>query len=182
MSLVRAYKVLVEGRSAFSGWRWPQPDGTQPGEWVRASASTPLGLCVNGVHACTIEQLAQWLGQELWTIELGGEILETEAALVAERGRLLHRVRGWDEAARKAFGADCAARAAPRAAELRDGAALLAVVEQLAGAGRAGEAGYWSAVIAGERVAGRRSGPEYDAECERERATQARWLASALGL
>jgi hypothetical protein len=181
LSFVRAYKVLVDGRSAFSGWHWPQPEGDEPGEWVHASASEPLGLCVNGVHACTIEQLAQWLGEEVWTIELGGAILETDAALVAERGRLLHPLRGWDEIARKAFAADCVVRATPRAAAFDNGAQLLAFVEDLAAAGRAGPAGYWAAVIAGERVAGRRRGPKYDAEFANERAAQAQWLAAALG-
>ena len=96
---VRAYKVLIDGRSGFTGWRWPLPTGDEPGEWV--SATGPLELCVNGVHACTVEQLAQWIGEELWTIELGGEILEAEAALVAARGRLLGRVAAWDQAARE---------------------------------------------------------------------------------
>ena len=111
---MRAYKVLTDGRSRFTGWRWPLPSGDEPGEWV--SATGPLELSVNGVHACTVEQLAQWIGKELWTIELEGEIVEAEAALVAARGRLLERVPAWDEAARKKFGHACAQRARESAA------------------------------------------------------------------
>lgn len=147
---------------------------------MHASESEPLGLCVNGVHACTLAQLPQWLGDELWEIELGGEILDTDAALVAERGRLLAPVAGWALDARKAFAADCAERAQPRAGGFDGGAELLAIVERSVDGGRAGPAGYWSAVIAGESVAGRREGPEYDAEFARERTAQAEWLELVL--
>jgi hypothetical protein len=80
---VRAYKVLIDGRSGFTGWRWPLPDGDGPGEWVLASGTPEL--CVSGIHACTVDQLPQWLGEELWTIELAGEIVHSDAALVASK-------------------------------------------------------------------------------------------------
>ena len=178
---MRAFKVLIDGRSPFTGRRWPLPQGEEPGQWVHASASGPLAVCVNGVHACTIGQLAQWIGEELWTIELAGEILETDEALVAARGRLLGPVAGWDQAARKAFAADCAARARQLAAGWDAGESLLAAMQLFADGGRAAPAGYWAAVIAGERVAGRRNGPEYDAEFVRERTSQAQWLQAELG-
>ena len=178
---MRAFKVLIDGRSGYTGWRWPLPDGETPGEWVHATASEPLELCVNGVHACTVGQLAQWLGEELWRIELGGEILETDAALVAARGRLLGQVPGWDQTARKAFAADCAGRARQLVAGWAAGEPLLASVERFAAGGRVGPASYWTALIAGERAAGRRDGPEYDAAFARERAAQAQWLQAELG-
>ena len=99
---MRAYKVLIDGRSGFTGYRWPLPTAGAPGDWVTATG--PLELCGNGVHACTVGQLAQWIGEELWTIELGGEILEAEAALVAARGRLLGPVAAWDQAAGRHLG------------------------------------------------------------------------------
>lgn len=120
---MRAYKVLIDGRSGFTGYRWPQPAGDEPGEWV--SATGPLELCVNGVHACTVGQLAQWIGEELWTVELGGQILETEPAIVASQGRLLGRVAAWDEAGRTAFAEACARRAHATAADEHERAALL---------------------------------------------------------
>ena len=58
---------------------------------------------------------------------------------------------------------------------------LLEAINRFATAGRAGPAGYWAAVLAGERVAGRRSGPDYDTAFARERAAQAAWLESELG-
>jgi hypothetical protein len=177
---VRAYKVLIDGRSRFTGWRWPLPDHGAPGEWVVASGTPEL--CVNGIHACTVDQLPQWLGEELWTIELAGEIVPTDAALVASKGRLLARVEAWSAAARTAFGKDCARRAHEAAIEEPSSSSqLLAVVDQLAAAGRAGPAGYWAAVLAGERAAATRTGPEYDAAFAQERAAQARWLEANLG-
>jgi hypothetical protein len=62
------------------------------------------------------------------------------------------------------------------------GREVLELIDELAAAGDAGEVGYWTAVLAGEAVSGRRDGADYDAEFARERATQADWLESELGL
>src|SRR5579875_39911 len=87
---VRAYKVLHEGRSLFTGSPWPLPAAGQAGDWVEAGG--PPALCVRGIHAASTEQLPHWLGMDLWEVELGGEILEHEAALVASRARPVRRV------------------------------------------------------------------------------------------
>lgn len=176
---MRAYKVLGDGRSRFTGWPWPLPDGDQPGEWVAADG--PPALCRSGVHACTVDQLPQWLGDELWVIELGGEILRTESALVAGRGRLLGPVVAWDEGARRAFAAACARRARDLSTAAPSPPVLPKAIERFASLGLAAPAGYWTAVLAGERIAGRRAGDEYDAAFAQERSRQARWLQSALG-
>jgi hypothetical protein len=176
---VRAYKVLIDGRSGFTGWRWPLPDDGVPGEWVLASGAPEL--CVSGIHACTVHQLPQWLGEQLWTIELAGEIVQTDAALVAAKGRLLARVEAWSATARTAFGEDCARRARENAIDGPASTPLLTAVNQLAAAGRAGPAGYWAAVLAGERASTTRTGPAYDAAFAQERAAQARWLEAELG-
>jgi hypothetical protein len=175
-----AYKVLSDGRSRFTGWRWPLPDGNGPGAWVQASG--PLRLAANGVHACTVAQLPQWLGPEMWRIELDGEIVETEPAVLAASGRLLARVSEWDHEAHVAFGRACAERARSLSPDVPDGEQALEKIERFAGLGRAAPSGYWTAVLAGERAGGRRSGPEYDAAFAHERATQAAWLQSELGL
>lgn len=177
---MRAYKVLIDGRSPFTSWRWPLPEAGKPGEWVQASG--PVALCANGIHASTVDQLPPWLGPEIWTIELDGEMLETDAALVASRARLLARVTSWNQSARNAFAEACAGRARAALAEVRAEMVLLEVIDRLAAAGQAAPAGYWSAVIVGERAAGRRAGPRYDAAFAGERAAQADWLRSELGL
>jgi hypothetical protein len=76
----------------MSGTRWPRPTGDGPGPWVEAAAVRP---CHEGIHACTAGGLAYWLQDELWEIELDGEILLTHHKVVARRGRLVRRVEGW---------------------------------------------------------------------------------------
>jgi hypothetical protein len=185
--MVLAYKFLAGGRSPFSGWQWDLPDGGRPGEWVEVSG--PLELCANGVHACTPGQLPLWLGQDLWQVELGGEILATEQVLVASRARLTAPVAAWDASCQERFGAYCVRRAGEMAAGYPPGGALAATVSALAGevAAQAAElwvteAGYWAAALAGQLAAGRRDGPEYDRSFAAERALQARWLAAELHL
>ncbi|MGZ4173972.1 MAG: hypothetical protein ACXVQR_05790 [Solirubrobacteraceae bacterium] len=176
---MRAYKVLAEGRSGFTGRRWPLPAGRRPGEWVRATGR--LEPYLNGVHACRVAQLPQWLGDEVWIIELGGEVLHAEAALVAERGRLLGPVAGWDRPARIEFARACAGRARGAAGSVEAGEQILECIDTFAADGRAGPAGYWTAVLAGESAAGRRAGPDYDRAFAAERAAQAAWLEAVLG-
>jgi hypothetical protein len=178
---VRAYKVLSEGRSEFTGYRWPLPEGSEPGDWL--SASGPLALCINGVHASSVEQLPQWLGNEIWEAELDGEILHAEPALVAGRARLIRLVEEWDEAARLAFCRDCAQRARDRVARYPPGAEIYAgKIEPFTARGMAAAVGYWTALLAGEAATGRRGGPDYDAAFARERAAQAEWLRRELRL
>jgi hypothetical protein len=175
-----AYKTLINGRSLFTGFHWPLPTGSEPGEWVEAPG--PVALCTNGIHAATTAQLPQWLGDDVWTIELDGEVVETEAAVIGSRARLIGRVEQWDDAARAAFAESCAERAREVVARWPQGGPLLQVIEQLTTAGRAAAVGYWTAVVAGESATGRRIGPDYDAAFAREREAQAAWLASELGL
>jgi hypothetical protein len=135
------------------------------------------------VHASSVDQLPQWLGDELWEVELDGEILHTEPALVAARARLIRLVEEWDEHARLAFCADCARRAHDVAARYRAGAEVYTVkIEPFAGLGLASPVGYWTALLVGTAATGRRSGLDYDAAFTRERAAQAAWLRRELRL
>jgi hypothetical protein len=177
---MRAYKALKEGRSEFTEWRWPLPVPGGPGEWVKVAG--PLALCVNGVHASSITQLPHWLGLELWEIELAGEIRHEEAALVASQARLIRRIEAWDEPARRRFACWCLERAHTLVQDYPLGDPLVAKVEHTVGWGGAPPAGYFTAMLAGERAAGRRSGSEYDRAFLAERTLQARWLRRELAL
>jgi hypothetical protein len=177
---VRAYKVLSGNRSEFTGTRWPVPVGDRRGDWVVASG--PLGLCTNGIHASTVDQLPQWLGDDIWEIELDGEVLRTEPALVAGRARLVRRIDEWDERARLAFCQDCVRRAREIAAGYPAGAEITGKIEPFAGRGMAAALGYWTALLAGESATGRRGGLDYDVTFARERGAQASWLRRELRL
>jgi hypothetical protein len=107
---MRAYKFLAEGgRGRFSDYRWPLPAEDGFGEWVAVGAD--LEDCRAGVHACTPRHLLDWIDDELWDIELGGEIVERDAMIVAQRGRLLARVSAWNDATAREFAEACAWRA-----------------------------------------------------------------------
>ncbi|MGH2910082.1 MAG: hypothetical protein ACRDK8_12375 [Solirubrobacteraceae bacterium] len=178
---MRAYKVLCDGRSAFTGWAWPLPSGDGPGDWVQVAGE--IGLCENGIHAASTAQLPQWLGDEIWEAELDGEVIRTEPALVAARARLIRRVDAWDERARLAFCEDCAGRARDTATRYPAGAEIYgAKVEPFTGRGIAAAVGYWTALLTAEAATGRRAGADYDRAFARERAAQADWLRRELAL
>jgi hypothetical protein len=160
---VIAFKWLARGAVApFTGFHWPLD-----GSWVTAAENSAEG---SGVHACRVSQLAFWVGEELWRVELTGPVVERETEIEAQRGRLLGQVNAWDPAA---FVEACAARAAEVAA-----ASARAEMIEFAAFSRslpAPTAAFVAASIA-SRVRGT---PTAFAE---ERAWQARWLAEALDL
>jgi hypothetical protein len=92
---MRAYKFLAAGRRApFSGFAWPER------EWVEADALDP---CRSGIHACRPEHLAYWIMEELWAVELDGDLVESELKVVARRGRLVERIGAWNDEAKREF-------------------------------------------------------------------------------
>jgi hypothetical protein len=111
---VIAYKFLRAGRiSPFSGTDWPEHGALE--------AAGPLEACRNGVHACRIDDLPYWLDDELWEVELLGEVVEERLKLLARGGRLVRRLDSWDDGTQRAFAESCLRRvAAHAAAESRD--------------------------------------------------------------
>jgi hypothetical protein len=164
---VKAYKFLREGRvGPFTGFRW------EPGEWVEIGGPV---LCDRGVHACRPGDLPFWINDELWEVELAGEVAEGERKLVAERGRLVARVEGWNADAAQEFGDTSAARARALS-DARPGDAIARAyaedTERRAGQGRAYAATYIAAVAA--EHAGGHEGRDS------ERAAQAAWFDELL--
>jgi hypothetical protein len=110
-----AYKFLCDGGvGLFSGFAWPRPSDGRPGSWVDANGAIEPGG--NGIHACRPADLPQWIDDELWRIELAGEMLEHDRGLVSRRGRLVERVEAWTPATAAALALDCALRARETAA------------------------------------------------------------------
>jgi hypothetical protein len=109
-----ALKFLERGAvGRFSGFAWPQPSADHPGDWV--TATDEVRRCYHGVHASLTEDMLNWLDDELWKVELDGDITVHDGMLVAGRGRLLRRVDAWNAQTASAFAADCALRARHRA-------------------------------------------------------------------
>ena len=90
---MRAYKFLdARGVTVISGTPWPLPSGDVRSPWVEAASVRP---CHEGIHACRVEELAYWVSDELWEIELDGEIRAAPHKIVARRGRLVRRLDAW---------------------------------------------------------------------------------------
>ena len=168
---MRAYKCLRPGRvGPFSGYSWPV------GDWVEGDGAI---LCMQGIHACRTRDLPYWLTQELWEIELDGQVQQERRKLVADRGRLIQRVEAWNGASAVSFADDCASRAMERAERAKgDDAALLG---ELAGDAAANAAKGEAALVG--YIAARSA--ELDGSVDGymdERLAQARWLAAELRL
>jgi hypothetical protein len=108
-----AHKFLRSGaRTLFTNLSWPLPAANGSAAWVEA-APGPLVPCRNGLHACRFEDLAHWIADELWEIELDGEWIRAPDALVARRARLVRRLDRWEAPEiRTRFSEACRARAA----------------------------------------------------------------------
>jgi len=113
---VIAYKFLSAGAiGLYSGFRWPVARNGEPGPWVHVDG--PLVAGANGVHALTARELLAWIDDELWLIELAGDIEENEGILIARRGRLVRLVDAWTSATAREFAQDCVLRVGDCAAE-----------------------------------------------------------------
>lgn len=95
-----AYKFLDgDGRGVFSGFRWT---ALPTGAWVEAER---VVLCREGVHGCRPADLAWWVNDDLWEIELDGDLAEAGRKVAARRGRLNRRLDEWADGARTDFAA-----------------------------------------------------------------------------
>jgi hypothetical protein len=163
---VNAYKFLDrDGVARFTGFRWPVD------EWVDGGRVDP---CRSGVHACRVQDLPVWMGDELWEIELDGEIVERERQVIARRGRLVRQVDGWTDELLDGFGELCAERTRMRVGYVPVLSGFVGDIDRFISQRRFPIAGFAAA-----RAAELRDGP--DAYYE-ERDVQAAWLAENLGL
>ena len=121
-----AYKFLRAGRvGPFSHFHWPQA-----GVWVQAPAD--VTVCGSGIHACRTQDLPWWLSDELWQVELAGEVRLEEHKLVAGAGRLRARVESWTPACAQEYADACAWRARERAVQALERAGHQDVADELA--------------------------------------------------
>jgi hypothetical protein len=91
------------------------PRNGDPGRWVETQGALEAGS--NGVHALRTRRLVDWIDDELWVVELAGEVEEVDDVLVARRGRLLRKVDAWDDGTMRDFRESCIWRARDLAVE-----------------------------------------------------------------
>jgi hypothetical protein len=167
--------LAAGGRSPFSGTGWPLPCGTAPGEWIVVEGE--LAPCSRGVHVCRDVDLAYWIHDELWDVEVDGAGVEGVDCLLFPRARLVARIDAWTEK-RGLFAEASIAHAqailGPTASEsLRE---MLADASMMAAHGYASLASYTVAV-----AVGRRGGADVVEGFRAERAWQSSWITDHVG-
>lgn len=180
---MRYWKFLARGGvGPISGVAWPRPPegGGAPGAWLEAGG--PVDPCRTGLHLCREAQLAFWLHDELWEVEVEGALTDGYDCVIAERGRLVREVEAW----RGELGAGFARAAADHAAAVvgdapaADRARVANYVEAargLAAAGLAVGAGYVAAVAVARL---REESGAIEAAYRAERSYQSAWLHANL--
>lgn len=100
-----AYKFLRANRnSPFANVRWPAP-----GEGWLSAVPESRRRRGHPVHACRATDLAYWLDEALWVVELDGHVTAGDTGLTADRARLVAPVTEWPKVAAE-FTADSIAR------------------------------------------------------------------------
>lgn len=99
-----AYKFLAAGRRGpLTHVAWPPI-----GDWL--TCDSPV-VGKRGAHVCTAEQLAHWLHDELWEVEIAGVEERGLDCVVVERARLVRRIDGWNPELAMRFAKACVERA-----------------------------------------------------------------------
>ncbi|HSS38800.1 MAG TPA: hypothetical protein VLT58_08530, partial [Polyangia bacterium] len=191
--VVIAYKFLARGaRGPITSWPWSVPTGGVPGRWVEAAG--PVAVCRSGVHACRPRELAYWIHEELWRVELDpgspdGEWIEGPDCVVARRARLLQRVDAWSEAGgAQRFAVAVRDHAAAQIASHPARAHLQGYVDDASWhvANGIDDSPALAALCAAMAVAqagvSTDPGEELEPAYRRERAWQSNWIATEMGL
>jgi hypothetical protein len=155
---MRAYKFLARGATGtFSGVVWPAP-----GEWIDVEGSLDPGR--NGVHVCRATDLAHWLNEELWAVDIDGEQVDGIDCVVVQRATLVRRIETWDADGARRFATACIDHAAVAGSELIDDA------RDALHHGYVAVAAYSAALAVARRAA------EVESAYAAERAWQSSWI------
>jgi hypothetical protein len=172
------YKFLAKGAlGPISAFQWPVPREGVPGEWVLAQG--PLSQCARGLHVCRTEDLAHWLHDELWELEIDGDRIDGLDCLVVERARLRRLIEAWDEAGRRRFVEACVANAA-RQSGLASAAGVLELLDDARGMATMNDGVSIAAYTAAIAVSRLGSAADAEGAFRRERVWQSRWIAREL--
>jgi hypothetical protein len=184
-SVTTAYKFLAPGAiGPISRFAWPQPDGSGAGAWIEVDGQ--LDPCRRGIHVCAPDQLAHWLHEELWRIEIDGVIVDGIDCQVVSRARLLAPVWAWSAGGAQRFAVAVRDRAAHliETRPLEEQAWLEGYVLDASlhvNAGRP-ESPALAGLCASVGIARSAPAEEQEAIYRAERAWQSAWIAEEMGL
>jgi hypothetical protein len=168
------HKFLATGaRGPLSGFAWPAPGPDALGAWVEVEG--PLAPCARGIHVCRPFELAHWIHDELWELEVDGEQTPGLDCIVVPRARLVRRIPAWGEQAQR-FAEACVEHAAAQVEPAHFGVVseLLDDARSLATSGYVAVSAF-TAALAVSRLPSA-SGSAYRAE----RAWQSAWIEREL--
>ena len=111
---MRLFKALdVEGRSTGGQeFPWPLPHGKRPGKWL-PTVEGDLVAYRRGYQVYTKDQVLDWLGPQIWEVEVRGDVVDAGRMTVVRSVRII-AATCWDQRVARLFACDCATRALRR--------------------------------------------------------------------
>lgn len=116
-------------RASLSETQWPAPHEGAPGAWLETGSDAPP----DSIRAYPPEELLSCLDDELWEVELEGDLRREGHAVLATRGRLLSRIETWTPQVAAQLVETCAFRVRDAGAEALAQAGLTPDASDLAG-------------------------------------------------
>ena len=110
---MKYYKVLGKGGVACNGGKgkWYLPKNDKPSKWMPKIED--IKPCENGYHLCELDDLLDWLNEEIYEAEGRGKSIRDDNKTVFQEARLIRKCDGWNEKTARLFAADCAERVLP---------------------------------------------------------------------
>ena len=90
--------------------KWSLPEGDEPGTWMPEIAD--IRICERGYHAVELPYLIEWLGPQIWEMEVAGHSESQGDKSVWSRARIV-RATHWNDKTARLFAADCAEQVLP---------------------------------------------------------------------
>jgi len=163
--------LAAGGRGPFSRMAWPAPADGAPGAWLVVDGV--LAQCERGLHVCRDVDLAYWIHDELWDVEVEGPAVDGLDCLVVARARLLRRIGAWTESRHQFAQASIEhAAASPSLSDREEFGELLGDARLMATHGYPALASYTAAV-----AVGRARGGDAVQGFRAERSWQSGWIA-----
>jgi len=102
------YKVLDFDGKPYHGGNgvWSLPNNGDPGEWMPVIHD--IKPCWQGYHVLKREGVVQWLGPELYEVEIREPVIWDVDKGVCAEARLLRKLETWNSYTARLFAMDCA--------------------------------------------------------------------------